>query len=66
MPKSNWNLPSASNFATRVPLYPSDTSKLPSGSHAMNVGRLKWAASAPGTFGVPIVCTSCLPSLVNL
>src|SRR5580704_9354712 len=28
----------------------------------MNVGRLKWVPSAPGTLGVPSVCSSCLPS----
>jgi len=49
-----------------VAFKPSETKKIPSGSHAMNVGRLKCVPSAPSWPGVPIVCTSRLPSLENL
>ena len=34
--------------------------------NAMNVGRLKWVSSVPGTPGVPSVSRRCLPSWVNL
>ena len=37
-----------------------------SGSQARNVGRLKCAPSAPATPGVPMVCSSFVPSCENL
>src|SRR5262249_14889168 len=58
-------LPALSNFTTRVPLYPSATTKLPSGNQSRYVGRLKCLSSAPGSPYVPIVCTFVFPSCVN-
>ena len=54
MPQSSRNFPFLSNFATRVPLYPSATNSVLSGSQARNVGRLKCVPSAPFTVGVPM------------
>ena len=55
MPQSIRNFPFLSNLATRVPLYPSATNSVLSGSQERNVGRLKCVPSAPLTVGVPIV-----------
>src|SRR5512145_1871355 len=60
------NFPSLSNFTTRVLAYPSATYSVLSGSHVRNVGRLKCVESSPATPLTPNVCTSYLPSFVNL
>ena len=61
-------LPLLSNFTTRVFPYPSATKNVPSGSQSIIVGRRRRVRSSlsPNSSSTPIVCTSCLPSCVNL
>src|SRR3989304_4120223 len=63
-PQSIRKLKLASNFATRVPAYPSAMKNVPSGSQSMSVGRLKLFGPRPGTPPTPIVLSN-LPSLVK-
>ena len=57
-PQSMMNLSSGPYLATRVPPYPSVMKYVPSGSHAMSVGRSNVFGPRPRLPSSPLLCTS--------